>query len=296
MVRAQMPRGGPAHRESAHGHAVSINAVKLLNPGDSFKGVRLAGKFHRVAKSSIGIKHKPVRRRKRPGLAALPIHERNLAQLVVATVIPDIQTTTLVVPLPIRRHLHHQRLQGTVYARAIGTHHQSGFVIPWRRADDQFFQALASLGQELSGGVKFLRPIKDVVFKSPFHPHVEDLRVWKESGQFRAFSNPSPRRFGELFQRGDFPFEFNLDRRRNRYTGLGGDNHGRVAASYRDKADQQDGWNDAKHCESPIDTAKNGPRQDNSTRKPRQTGSLSSLRSRAGSIIVSAPPHGGLDE
>ncbi len=103
MMHGEMPARGPAHRESAHGDAVAVDGVVLLDVVHSFKCVHLAGKVVRVGIAAIGVQHESVRRCEVAKRLLPAVDEGQLAQRLAAAVKPDVEPMLKGGAWPIRR-------------------------------------------------------------------------------------------------------------------------------------------------------------------------------------------------
>ena len=91
MMDREVPAGRSAHREAAHGDAVVVDRIMLLDVLQGLEGVDFAGEMVGVAVAAIRMQHEGVGRREPAGILQAIVEEIQLGQRFASAMKPDVQ-------------------------------------------------------------------------------------------------------------------------------------------------------------------------------------------------------------
>ncbi len=178
VMRRHVPGRRAAHRETADGDAVVVDAIAALGVFEGLEGVDLPGELHGVAIAAVGMQDEGVLGRELPGFGLSLGDEPHFAQLVVPPMVPDVEAMP---PLPGRivGCGDHQAvgLGGTVDPGSIAAHDESGRGRPGSPAGAERLGPFEALLQQLLRRGDIALGIEDVLTDNALDGIVIDFNV-----------------------------------------------------------------------------------------------------------------------
>ena len=142
-MHGELPHGGSAHREAAHRDSIVVDAIVFANGIEGLERVDLARQLVRVAEASVRMQHEGVGRCDLAIVLRAIVEEIDLAQILAATVKPEVEPMLLsAVKLVRRGDEQPDRLNRAVDLRDVTPHDAPGLLRPRSVASQQLVGSL----------------------------------------------------------------------------------------------------------------------------------------------------------